>query len=478
VLCILLAVGLLFSGKQAAAEPVQPEGRYGFDVVISGGRVMDPETGFDRVANVGIAGGRIALITTYPIPGRRVIDASGMAVSPGFIDLCVAGRPSSAADARNIEAWKVSDGVTTVLFLHDGTGDLPAYRSMLEGAGHYANIGFSTRVWDYLYRGYTLEEKLELVRANLDGGALGVSASPEYTPDVGTEELLAYGRVAREYGVPLFLHLRYSSRERELEGVAEAVRIALETGAHVHIFHLPSTGGTYHMDRALGMLRRARRLGARIDADLYAYTYWATYINAARFNRGWQQRYDLTYRDLFYVPTREYLTEATFNRYRRSGGLIVVPENTMSLERSLLPALREELVYIASDSACSVPFGGEVPSTGHPRGTNNFARALHLSREAGIPLMDTLGKMTLGPARVMEGTDPTFRRRGRMQEGCYADITVFDYRQVNGEGTVLNRAVPSRGIRAVLVGGEVVYLDGEMGDAGAGRFLLRQPGAP
>lgn len=439
---------------------------------------MDPETGFDQVANIGVMGERIALITTHPIPGRLVLDASGMVVSPGFIDLCVAGRPSGPANARNIEEWKVSDGVTTVLFLHDGTGDLPAYRRMLEGAERYAHIGFSTRVWDYLYRGLTLEEKLDLVRANLESGALGVSVSPEYTPEVDTGELLAYGRVAREHGVPLFLHLRYSSRERELEGVAEAVRVALETGAHVHIFHLPSTGGTYHMDRALDMIRRARRRGARIDADLYAYTYWATYINAARFNPGWQQRYGLTYQDLFYVPTREYLTEASFNRYRRRGGLIVVPENTMSLERSLLPALREDFVYIASDSACGVPFGGEVPSTGHPRGTNNFARALGLSREAGIPLMDMLRKMTLGPARVMEGTDPSFRRRGRLQEGCYADITVFDYRQVDGEGTVLDRAVPSLGIHAVLVGGRVVYRDGELGEAGAGRFLLRSPEAP
>lgn len=476
-MCACIAA-LLLAATPGAADLARHGAFPRYDVVISGGRVMDPETGFDREANIGIVGDRIALITPHPLPGRQVINASGMVVSPGFIDLCVAGRPGSARSSRNIEAWKVSDGVTSVLFLHDGTGDLPAYRRILEGAGHYANIGFSTRVWDYLYRGYSLEEKLELVRANLDSGALGVSASPEYTPEVDTEELLAYGRLAREYGVPLFLHLRYSSRERELEGVAEAVRVAEETGARLHIFHLPSTGGTFRMDQALDMLHRARRRGARITADLYAYTYWATYINAARFNPGWQERYGLAYQDLFYVPTEEHLTEAAFNRYRRRGGLIVVPENTMSLERSVIPALRDRFVYIASDSSCGVPFGGEVPSVGHPRGTNNFARALHLSRQAGIPLMDMLRKMTLGPARVMEGTDPSFRRRGRLQEGCYADITVFDYRRVNGEGTVLNRAVPSRGIHAVLVNGRVVYRDGEPDGAGAGRFLLRGEGPP
>jgi N-acyl-D-aspartate/D-glutamate deacylase len=444
-----------------------------YDVAILGGRVMDPETGFDQIANVGISDGRIAVITSRPLRGKREIQARGLVVSPGFIDLCVAGRPGSARTARNIEAWKVSDGVTTVLFLHDGTGDMPRFKRVLLGEKHYANIGFSTRVWDYLYRGYTLDTILGLIQDNLDQGALGVSVSPEYTPDLTYEQMLAFAQLAADNRVPFFMHLRYSSSDRELEGVEEAVMLAEESGVHLHIFHLPSTGGTYRMDAALDLIRWARLRGARIDADLYSYTYWATYINAARFNRGWQERYRLDYGDLFYVPTREYLTRETFNHYRKKGGLIVVPEGTMSLERSVIPALREDFVYIASDSACEVPFGGRYVSVGHPRATNNSARALALGRGAGIALMSMLHKLTLGPAELMKEAQPSFKLRGRLQEGCIADITVFDYLSVDGKGTVLNRAVPSEGIRYVLVGGRVVYDDGSLGEPGSGEFLLR-----
>jgi hypothetical protein len=268
------------------------------------------------------------------------------------------------------------------------------------------------------------------------------------------------------------LHLRFSREDTELKGVEEAIEVAEKSGARVHIFHLPSTGGTFHMEEALEMLEAARARGVRIDADAYPYTYWMTFINSERFNPGWREGFGLDYGDLFYVPTKSFLDEASFKKYRKIGGLVVVPEGTIPLEDSLLRALRKDWIFLASDGGFDV-LPGSAPIAGHPRDTGNFAHALALARENGIDVKAMLRKMTLDPARLLEPVCAEFRERGRLREGAYADITAFDPATVDHSGTVENPMKESAGIRAVVVNGVLRWREGKLAGSDSGRLMDR-----
>jgi hypothetical protein len=182
----------------------------------------------------------------------------------------------------------------------------------------------------------------------LEEGALGVSHSIEYQP-TPYEEVLTYARLADKYDRPMFLHLRHSSVEQELDGVDEAIRLARESGARVHISHLHSTGGTFHMEEALSRITTARKQGLEITCCVYPYSYWATYLHSTRFDEGWQRRYSLRYEDLRLVGTGERLSEASFTKYRALKKLVAVPEGTMPMEKTIDLALRETFCLIGSE---------------------------------------------------------------------------------------------------------------------------------
>ena len=448
------------------------------DLAIINGRIIDPETKTDMVGNIAINGEKISLITQEKIQAKIQINAENLVVSPGFIDICTPGRPGNAEYAWNIGYWKVTDGVTTALFMHDGTGNITYFKEMLKEKNHLINYGFSTRTIDYLYKGYSLEKKLELICENLDNGALGISASPEYTPLVKTDELLAYAQLAHHYRVPFFLHLRHSAESNELDGIKEAIFIAENSKARVHIFHIASTGGTFNMTGALNLIQRARKKGYRITADLYPYTFWMTYIDSARFNRGWQTKYNLDYEDLYLINNKynlkTYLNKEMFLKFRKLGGLVVVPKNTISMQKTIVPALKKDFVYIASDGSYNV--GPQVKKIYecHPRGCGNFSKAVRVGLNHKISLSNILKKMTLDPANLMQEVSNRFRLLGRLQPGCFADITIFDPGAIDNQATVLKPAQESLGIKFVIVNGKIIVSRRKLFKRNAGIFIERE----
>jgi hypothetical protein len=455
------------SGAPAAAQPAG-----GYDIVIRGGRVLDPETGFDGIADVGVLGDAIAAISPAGgLKGKVLVEAGGMAVAPGFIDVDIPLYPTSA-NYRGTEYWKLTDGVTSALWLHNGYGDVDVILRAVGAKTHAVNWAFGVRFTDYQEWYKTRDERIAALRRNIQKGGLWVAGSPEYYPGVSTDDMVAYAKVAAEFKMPVGLHLRYSRKDSELKGVAEAIEVAERSGAHVHIFHLPSTGGTFNMPKALSMLEDARARGVRIDADAYPYTYWMTFLNSARFDPGWREGFGLDYKDLYYVPTKTFLDKASFDAYRKVGGLAVVPEGSIPLQDSLLRALAKDWIFLASDGGYDF-LPGQAPAAGHPRDTGNFSHALALAREQGIPLMSMVRKMTLDPARLLALTCADFKLRGRLQEGAYADITVFDPATARDSGTAENPAQESAGIRAVIVNGELRWLEGKLIGKDSGRLMDR-----
>jgi N-acyl-D-aspartate/D-glutamate deacylase len=434
-------------------EPEQPPL---FDTAILHGRVMDPETGYDQVAHIGIEGGKVKLITTRQIRGRQEIDARGRVVAPGFIDIL-----SYAPNPYGIW-YKIADGVTTNLGMHGLGVDAAEWFTYWEKVGSPAHFGgaFSynfarSREAYGIYRPATpgqIERLTALAEKGLNDGWIGIDMSLEYMPGTSYAEVQAMAKLAARYGVPLFFHGRYSDMEppgTNVDTLNEILQAAKETGAAVHVEHITSTGGTFSMERSLGLLQQARSEGVDITACAYPYNFWGTYLASARFDPGWQERFRISYGDLEIAGTGERLTAESFQRYRQQNKLAVayaIPEGDVR------EALRSPFVMIGSDAIL------EPGNNNHPRSTGTFARVLgkYVREEQVLTLMEALAKMTILPAKRLEKQAPALRTKGRLQVGSDADITIFDPHTVADRSTVRDPDQYSAGMDWVLVEGTVV----------------------
>ncbi|MCK4847377.1 MAG: amidohydrolase family protein, partial [Deltaproteobacteria bacterium] len=297
-----------------------------------------------------------------------------------------------------------------------------------------------------------IKKLTQMARQALKDGALGIGMSIEYAPGTTALEIQAMMRVAVAHNVPVFFHIRHSDMEEpgtNIEALNEVLDLAKETGAAIHIDHINSTGGTFSMERSLEMLRKARKDGVDVTACTYPYSYWATYLSSARFSKGWQKRFRIDYKDLQLGGSTERLTKKSFNKYKKLGKLAVayaMPEDEITL------AMRAPFVMIGSDGIL------EPPLNNHPRGAGAFARTLAVYvREGGeLTLMEALRKMTIMPAKRLEASVPSLKRKGRIQRGADADIIIFDPKKVKDMATVEKPNGFSEGIDYVLVGGVVI----------------------
>ena len=441
-----------------------------YDVVIVNGRVMDPESGLDAVRNVGLRAGRIAAITTEAIQGRRTLDAKGLVVAPGFIDLHEHGqKPENYA-------FQAHDGVTTSLELEAGTGDVAAWYAEREGKS-LVNFGVSvghipTRMkvmkdpgsWlptgDAAHRAATDAELTQIeqrIEAGLKQGALAVGMGINYTAAATRGEVLNVFRVAARYGAPVHVHLRYAGDKPPETGraaLAEVLAASSETKAPLHVVHVSSMG-LRDTPQLLAMIRAARTRGTDVTTECYPYVAGSTGLESALFDSGWQERMRISYGDLQWVKTGERLTAETFERYRKEGGQVVIfmiPESVVRL------AVADPMVMIASDG---MPAAG---ASVHPRGQGTFSRVLgkYVREEKALDLMTALRKMTLMPAQRLEQRAAAFKTKGRIKLGADADITVFDANRVIDAATFEKPLQYSEGIRFVLVNGVAVVSDGKL----------------
>lgn len=442
-----------------------------YDIVLAGGHVMDPESGLDAVRNVGIRDRRIAAVSQQPLQGRTVIDAKGMVVAPGFIDL-----HSHGQDAENYR-YKARDGVTTALEMEVGVSPVAAWYAAREGkalinfgatAGHIpARMAVIHDKGTFLpadaaaHRRATPEEKRateDLLRRGLDERALGIGIGIAYVPSATHPEILDVMRIAAGRKVPCYVHMRSPGALEPgsvTESIEEMIAGAAITGASVHLVHITSMA-LGQTGLAIGMIQGARQRGLDVTTEAYPYTAGQTRLESAVFDEGWQERLAITYKDLQWVATGERLNADTFARYRKQGGSVIlhaIPEEAAQ------QAVAHPEVMIASDGLIE---GGK----GHPRGAGAYARVLgHYSRDQKIvPLMAALRKMTLLPAQRVESVSPRMRQKGRIKPGADADITIFDPARVIDKATFDKPDQYSEGITHVLVNGVFVVRDGKLVD--------------
>jgi N-acyl-D-aspartate/D-glutamate deacylase len=454
------------------AGPEPPPG-HRFDLVIAGGRVIDPASGFDAVADVGIDGTTIRSIRGERLRGTERLDASGKVVAPGFVDLL-------SYEPNPFGVWyKLADGVTTNLAMHGVNNYADAFFRRYEGT---TPIHFGGAFHQHFMRATELEVGVEdqltrselrafaaLLEESLEGGFAGVSFSPEYAPGTTTKEMVRLAEVAAQSGHVAFFHVRYSDPNppgTSVEAVDEVLAVARETGASVHIEHLSSTGATHHMAETLDKLDEARADGVDITACLYPYDFWGTFLASPRFSLGWRDRFGLDFEDLQVAGTETRLTEATYRRALDDNKLVAalgsIPEDEVQL------ALRRPWTMVASDAILNLDLNN------HPRAAGTFARTLgRYVRELGVlDLPTALSKITYQPAARVEGMIPAMARKGRVQRGADADIVVFDPATIADRATVAKPGQLSVGIEWVLVDGTIAVRDGELQrNVRAGRAL-------
>jgi dihydroorotase len=425
--------------------------------------VIDPESGLDAVRNVGILGKKIAAVSTEPLSGRLELDATGLVVSPGFIDLHSHGQSPEAY------RYKAMDGVTTALELEVGVSPLPEWYASREGrslmnfgasAGHVpARMAVMKDTGDLLPRDHamnrpaTLSEQqlvLAAVEEGLRRGGLGVGMGISYTPTATPEEILDVFFLAARFLRPVFVHLRSGDIVASLQ---EVITDAAVSGAPVHVVHINATANA-RLPVALRMIEGARAGGIDVTTEAYPYTASMTDISSAAYS-NWQTRSPEYFANLLWPATGERLTRESFERYRAEGGM-VVNFNT-NTEEKVRDAIAHPLTMIASD-------GGIEEGTGHPRGAGTFARVLgkYSRGEGALSLMDAIRKSSLMPAKRLESMSPQMAQKGRIKVGADADVVVFDPTRVVDRATYENAAQYSEGFKHVLVAGTFVVRDGKL----------------
>lgn len=442
-----------------------------YDLVIRGGRVLDPETGFDATVNVGISNGRIARISPDPLTGTRMVDARGLVVAPGFIDLHQHGHGDEVA------VLKAFDGVTSALEMEIGVPDVKAFLARKSGkslinygttASHAAAraaafgqpladdaiIPQSGRSTNEPATATELAKMKSRLEQEIDAGAVGVGMGIQYVPGATRQEVIQIFQLAASRNMPVYTHIRSVGRKEpgsSIESVSEVIGAAAVSGASLQIVHVNSTC-LADVPECMAMVAGARARGLDVTMEAYPYIAGMTSINSALFNPGWQEKFGISYDSLMLPDTGERLTKERFDELHAS------PKTT----GVVLFVNRQEVVDgVIANPLVSIASDGEM---GHPRNAGTYSKILsrYVRDLRTVSLMDAIRKMSLMPAQRLEKATVAARRKGRIQEGADADIVVFDPTKVIDKATYEKPSEHSVGMQFVAVNGVLVIDKGAL----------------
>ncbi len=454
------------------------EAESSYDLVINNGRVIDPETQLDAQKHIGIRDGSIVAISDQPLTSDVMIDATDLVVAPGFIDV------HSHSPTVLGQHFNVLDGITTQLDLEAGSFPVSFYGEHLR-AGAAINYGssvghFAVRIkvlegidQPYIFAGEKtvvmgspawmqeatpeqIEQMRVLLHKGLDEGGLGIGVLLDYmTEAVSDAELAMLFEVAAAREVPIYVHVR-RGYTGDPAGLIEVIELAKSTQAALFICHI-THNAMGRIGDWLAMIDDANKAGANITTETLSYAAGGTSIGADVFRRrDWQAIFDITYKDVQWVATGEWLTKESWEQYSKEQPAGAVNHHYVK-EPWVETALQWPRMMVSTDALPAVDT--RIPTNPNLAGT--FSRLLgHYVREQKvISLTEALAKTSLYQAQWMEQAAPLFKRKGRIQLGADADIVIFDAKTVAANADYGDPYQPSTGIQHVLVAGQQVVKD-------------------
>ena len=491
------------AGAQAPAAPAAAPA----PILIRGGTVIDGSGGAPRRADVRIAGDRIVAVapSLTPAAGERVIDASGLTVSPGFIDLH--SHADRGISRTPLAESQVRQGITTAIVGQDGGSELPISSFLGDIDRLHPTINFATMVGHGTVRAAVLGGDFhrpatpaeiatmqKLVDRGMKDGAVGLSSGVEYDPGFFAKpsEIVALAKMIRPYGGVYSSHVR-DEENGVLAAWQEVIDLGRAAGVPVNVSHakLASKPVWGKSPQALALLDQAAKSGVKASADWYPYTFWSSSMYVLIPDRNFENRREWevgldeiggaqnvmvtgyrpdstleghTIAEIAQMQGKDPVT-VIIEMMRAAGPNIGIMATAMD-EGDLARFVASPRVMFSSDGGIS---------GAHPRGYGSFPRILgvYVRDKQLLSLPEAIRKMTSATAQFLGLTD-----RGLVAPGKAADIVIFDPATIADRGTKTHAAQSPVGVHYVLVNGEVVLDDGRMSGARPGRGLRRQNWKP
>ena len=503
-LIVLLAFTVAACAPRRAPAPTTAA-----TTLITNARIIDGLGSVARTGGVRVAGDRIAEVGALRArPGEPVIDAGGLVLAPGFIDTH-SHHDRGLFDMRGAVA-AVSQGITTIVVGQDGGSRSPL-------AGFFARLDReppAVNVASYSGHGSIREQVMgedfkrpatapeiermrDLLRADMQAGALGLSTGLEYDPGIysAPQEVVELAKVASAFGGRYISHVR--SEDRQFwQAIDEIIAIGREARIPVQISHIKLAMRSLwgRADSLVRVLDRARASGVDITADIYPYTYWQSTLTVLFPERDFENRAtaEFVLREISapeglllaqYGPDTTYVGRTIAQIAAARGTdppatLMALIRESLAMEKAT-GSSAESVIGTSMDERdierlLAWPFANVCSDGGlagrHPRGFGAFTRVLgeYTRNRRVLSLEEAIRKMTSLSARNVGIVD-----RGRIQPGYFADLVLFD------PGTVRDMATPeepqarSVGIHRVWVNGELVYDANTATGRHPGRVLRR-----
>eukprot|EP01084_Bolivina_argentea_P050874 93576_1 len=464
------------------------------DILLKNGHVIDPHSNTDTILHVGITTDRISFINKH-LPSNnlidnntKIIDINGLILSPGFIDI--------HAHHQNVEGneYQARDGVTTSLELEIGSFPVKQwYNKRINKHNNLLNFGVSTghvplRLYisnrdfytnlqdndadiddiliepfvrgidklplngewsDKEYNANEMKTMLNYIEMGLQThGSLGIGLGIAYVGGgCNRKEIYEIYKLAQKYDTIIFVHVRQT---KSIAAMQEVIANCAVFNVSTHIMHVTSSS-MHYLPVVLDMVENGASNNIPITTEVYPYAAGSTLIDSAVFDEGWQEKNDATFKDIQYVKTGERLNEKTFKHYRENVGGLVILHNMK--EANVETAIKYKDIIISSDG---LPFIEK--KYGHPRASGTFSKVLstYVRQKGIINLMDAIKKISYLPSKLLATISDEFKYRGKIEIGCYADITIFDKDKVIDMGTYTRGAMPSEGIMYVFVNGVMI----------------------